>query len=78
MIAKLSNAHKCIQWSFNIPNDQKICQHFPFQGPQKYTQIGIFGLKRNHLATLNPAVISFARIFYLQIPEVIKTISFEK
>jgi hypothetical protein len=26
-------------------------QHFPFQGPPKYTQIGSFGLKRNHLAT---------------------------
>jgi hypothetical protein len=23
-------------------------------GPPKFTQIGIFGLKRNHLATLNP------------------------
>jgi hypothetical protein len=27
-------------------------QHFPFQGAPKYTQIGIFGLKINHLATL--------------------------
>jgi hypothetical protein len=27
-------------------------QNFPFQGPPKYTQIGIFGLKINHLATL--------------------------
>jgi hypothetical protein len=27
-------------------------QHFPFQGPPKFTQIGIFGLKTNHLATL--------------------------
>jgi hypothetical protein len=25
---------------------------FPFQGPPKYTQVGIFGRKRNHLATL--------------------------
>jgi hypothetical protein len=24
---------------------------FPLHGPPKYTQIGIFGLKRNHLAT---------------------------
>jgi hypothetical protein len=24
----------------------------PFQGPPKYTQIGIFGTKTNHLATL--------------------------
>jgi hypothetical protein len=26
-------------------------QHFPFQGPPKYTQIGISGTKINHLAT---------------------------
>jgi hypothetical protein len=27
-------------------------QHFPFQGPPKFTHIGIFGLKMYHLATL--------------------------
>jgi hypothetical protein len=27
-------------------------QTFPFQGPPKFTQIGISGLKTNHLATL--------------------------
>jgi hypothetical protein len=27
-------------------------KHFSFQGPQKFTQIGILGLKTNHLATL--------------------------
>jgi hypothetical protein len=31
-------------------------QHFPFQGSPKYIQIGIFGLKINHLA--NPASLS--------------------
>jgi hypothetical protein len=36
-----------------IPNDQRIYQPFPFQGPQKFTQIGIFGLKIYHLATLS-------------------------
>jgi hypothetical protein len=30
----------------------KIYQHFRFQGPPNCTQIGIFGLKTNHLATL--------------------------
>jgi hypothetical protein len=34
------------------PNDHTIYKHFPILGPQKFTQIGIFGLKRNHLATL--------------------------
>jgi hypothetical protein len=29
----------------------KICQHLPSQHPPKFTLIGIFGLKTNHLAT---------------------------
>jgi hypothetical protein len=36
-----------------IPNGYKIYQHFPFQLPPKYNQIGIFGLEINHLATLH-------------------------
>jgi hypothetical protein len=40
------------QWPSNILHGHKICQQFPFQGPPKYTQIGIFGSKINHLATL--------------------------
>jgi hypothetical protein len=40
---------KCL---YNIPNGHKIYQHFPIWGPPKFTQNGIFGLKRNHLATL--------------------------
>jgi hypothetical protein len=35
-----------------MPNCRKINQHFPLQGPPKYPEIGIFGLKTNHLATL--------------------------
>jgi hypothetical protein len=35
-----------------IPNGHEIYQHFPFQGPPKCTEIGIYGLKLNHLATL--------------------------
>jgi hypothetical protein len=35
-----------------IPNGHKIYQHFPIEGPLKFTQIVIFGLKTNHLATL--------------------------
>jgi hypothetical protein len=31
----------------NTPN-------FPFQGPPKFTQIGMFVMKRNHLAALRP------------------------
>jgi hypothetical protein len=40
------------KWPKNIPNGLKIYQDFPFRGPPKYTQIGIFGLKIYHLATL--------------------------
>jgi hypothetical protein len=46
----------------NIPNGHKIYHHFTFQGPPKNTQIGIFGSKRNHLATLGRGRI-FAAIF---------------
>jgi hypothetical protein len=40
------------KWTLNIPNGHKIYQHLPFKGPPKFTQICIFGLKTNHLATL--------------------------
>jgi hypothetical protein len=33
-------------------NGHKIYQDFPLIDPPKFTQIGIFGLKTNHLATL--------------------------
>jgi hypothetical protein len=53
------NDHKLYQtavnytkWPKNIPNGHKILQHFQFQGPPNFTKSGIFGLKRNHLATL--------------------------
>jgi hypothetical protein len=36
-----------------IPNVRKVCPHFPFQGSPKYTQNGIFGMKIDHLATLD-------------------------
>jgi hypothetical protein len=38
--------------SVNIPNDPEIYQHFPINRPPKFTQIGILGFNRNHLATL--------------------------
>jgi hypothetical protein len=45
-ILGIPNSHKLYQRAV------KIYQHFIFQGPPKYTQIGIFGLKVNRLATL--------------------------
>jgi hypothetical protein len=44
---------KYAKWPENWPNgSHKIYQHLPSQDPPKFTQIGIFGLKINHLATL--------------------------
>jgi hypothetical protein len=34
------------------PSVHKIFRHLPLQDPPKFTQIWIFGLKTNHLATL--------------------------
>jgi hypothetical protein len=46
-------AIKYFQWLKNRPNGHKIYQDFPWQDPPKFTQIEIFGLKTNHLATLH-------------------------
>jgi hypothetical protein len=43
---------KCTKWPQSKPNGHKIYQHLPWQDTPKLTQIGIFGLKINHLATL--------------------------
>jgi hypothetical protein len=40
------------KWTENLPNGHKIYQHLPLQDTPKFTQIRIFGLKINHLATL--------------------------
>jgi hypothetical protein len=37
-----------------IPNNHEIHQHFPSKCPPKYAQIGLFGMKIYHLATLVP------------------------
>jgi hypothetical protein len=36
----------------NIPSGRKIDKHRRLKDPRKCTQIGIFGLKIHHLATL--------------------------
>jgi hypothetical protein len=52
---------ECTKWPQSIQNASPIFQmdiicmyqqHFPSKDPQKITQIGISGLKINHLATL--------------------------
>jgi hypothetical protein len=57
----IPNNHKLFQidtkytkWPQKKPNGHKIYQHLPFQDPPKFKfiQIGIFGLKICHLATL--------------------------
>jgi hypothetical protein len=54
---------KYTEWQQNIPkrqenrpNGHKTYQHLPLQDPPKFTQIGIFGLKICHLATLPPTI----------------------
>jgi hypothetical protein len=42
-----------------VPNDHRIYRPFQFQCPSKFTQIGNFGLKANHLATLVQALALF-------------------
>jgi hypothetical protein len=60
------NRKKCTKRIQNVPNGRKIsrvslkcskwpkniCNHFPIWSPPKCTQIGVFCLKTNHLATL--------------------------
>jgi hypothetical protein len=36
----------------NWPNGHKIYRHLPLQDPPRFTQIGVWGLKIYHLATL--------------------------
>jgi hypothetical protein len=52
-----------------IPKGRKINQHFPFKGSPKYTQIGIFGLRINYLATQNrtllAAMLDFVSAFFV-------------
>jgi hypothetical protein len=55
----ISNGHK-----IGIHNGRKIYQHFQFQGPPKYTQIGILGMKINHLATLIRKKIDFLQKWF--------------
>jgi hypothetical protein len=47
MAKNISNGRKIPR-----PKGHKICQDFPLQDPPKFTPIGIFGWKTNHLATL--------------------------
>jgi hypothetical protein len=53
----IPNDHKIFQMAIkyfhlplNRPNGHKIYQDFPLQDPPKFIQIGILGLKTNHLA----------------------------
>jgi hypothetical protein len=57
----IPNYHELYQMSikynkrpYNGQRVNRICHHLPLQDPPKFTQIWIFGLKTNHLATLLP------------------------
>jgi hypothetical protein len=49
--------NKTIKWT--VKSVLKIDHHLPLQDPPKFTQIWIFGLKTNHLATLDKEEIAF-------------------
>jgi hypothetical protein len=54
----IPNGHKIYKCPLNIPCCRKIYyihghtifQHFPFQGPPKNTQIGIYGIQKHNTA----------------------------
>jgi hypothetical protein len=46
-LTKLPNGNEIYQMAENIHNGHKIYQQYAVQGPPKFTQIGIFGLKIN-------------------------------
>jgi hypothetical protein len=50
----IPNGHEIHKNDVSIPNGHEILQHFSFQGTPKFTQLGIFGMKIYHLATLVP------------------------
>jgi hypothetical protein len=56
---------KSSKTKIHITSGHRKYQHFPYQGPPKYTQIGICGLKINHLATLVSTVARQAIRFWL-------------
>jgi hypothetical protein len=47
---------KYTKWSENEPVGHKIYLHLPLQETPKCTHIGNFGLKINHLATLESEI----------------------
>jgi hypothetical protein len=58
----------------NIPNGRIIYQHLPLHDPPKYNQIGIFGLKIYHLATLANSLDLFCSFFKTTTPSIIKVV----
>jgi hypothetical protein len=51
---KLPNGHKMYQMAlfYVFKMAKEYTNLFPLEGPRNFTQVWIFGLKRNHLATL--------------------------
>jgi hypothetical protein len=78
-------AIKSTKWPLSIPNRHRIFQIFLFQGPTKYTQIGIFGLNIYKLATLKIGVdvvkntnAKFSRLFDFPIISMLRHFDFLK
>jgi hypothetical protein len=58
-LLQLTKPGKICQITLNIPKSRKIYQYLPSQDRPKFTQIVIFGLKTNHLATQIPWTANF-------------------
>jgi hypothetical protein len=58
----IPNGHKIFPMAVKRPNGHKTYQDYPLQDPPKFTQIWIFGLKTNHLATL--VVVTFMKTIF--------------
>jgi hypothetical protein len=52
----------------HITNGHKIYQHLPLHGTPKFSQIGIFGLKNSHLATLDPGPVVTCGLYLKLLP----------
>jgi hypothetical protein len=69
------------QWPNNRPNLHKIYPHFQLEYPPKFTQIGIFGLKTNHLASLKQSCLDLTwycagSLAWLQVKQTFEVITF--
>jgi hypothetical protein len=64
----IPNDLKITKWPQNITKGHNVYQHIPFQGPHKYTNIGVFGMKIYNLATLPQTQLTTIQRCYVLLP----------